>query len=209
MNHPERRKSERSQRHRFSRQLWKLVHSPESQTTVGRRRLLLLRWRVLFSLPAACCLLDCALSSWPSIYFAASGFCVARFLLTRETLFRVRTTPFAIMDLVCIESPQLGQVLRAPFDATIVGDSTVMARLLDLQTCYTVTCDYCRNVQSEVERPMRKILALWMSEVRPLDANCLSGETMQATGFAPSVSNVYFIECSTFRTLFWRIHWRR
>lgn len=69
------------------------------------------------------------------------------------------------MDLMCIESPHFGKVLRAPSDSTILGDRTVMAGMLDLQSRYTVTCDYCRQIQTEVLPPMRKVLAQWMSEV--------------------------------------------
>ncbi|KAG0418365.1 hypothetical protein HPB47_004887, partial [Ixodes persulcatus] len=69
------------------------------------------------------------------------------------------------MELMCIESPHFGKVLRAPSDSTILGDRTVMAGMLDLQSRYTVTCDYCRQVQTEVLPPMRKVLAQWMSEV--------------------------------------------
>lgn len=67
--------------------------------------------------------------------------------------------------LLCVESPNLGQILRAPRDPAIVGDSGVMARLLDLQARYAADRDYCKRVQSEILEPMRKTLALWMSEV--------------------------------------------
>ncbi|KAH7939063.1 G1/S-specific cyclin-D2 [Rhipicephalus sanguineus] len=70
-----------------------------------------------------------------------------------------------VLDLMCMETPHMGQVLRAPHDSAIVGDAAVMARLLGLQDRYAVTCDYCRRVQTEVQTPMRKTLALWMSEV--------------------------------------------
>ncbi|KAL1441873.1 hypothetical protein MTO96_008192 [Rhipicephalus appendiculatus] len=73
-----------------------------------------------------------------------------------------------VLDLMCMETPHMGQVLRAPHDSAIVGDEAVMARLLGLQDRYAVTCDYCRRVQTEVQTPMRKTLALWMSEVRVL-----------------------------------------
>ncbi|XP_037581698.1 G1/S-specific cyclin-D2 [Dermacentor silvarum] len=70
-----------------------------------------------------------------------------------------------VVDLMCMEAPQLGQTPRASHDSAIVGDAVVMARLLGLQDRYAVTCDYCRRVQTEVQTPMRKTLALWMSEV--------------------------------------------
>ncbi|XP_075532245.1 G1/S-specific cyclin-D2-like [Dermacentor variabilis] len=70
-----------------------------------------------------------------------------------------------VVDLMCMEAPQLGHTPRASHDSAIVGDAVVMARLLGLQDRYAVTCDYCRRVQTEVQTPMRKTLALWMSEV--------------------------------------------
>ncbi|KAL3197920.1 hypothetical protein MRX96_044623 [Rhipicephalus microplus] len=70
-----------------------------------------------------------------------------------------------VLDLMCMETPHMGQVLHAPHDSAIVGDEAVVARLLGLQDRYAVTCDYCRRVQTEVQTPMRKTLALWMSEV--------------------------------------------
>lgn len=69
------------------------------------------------------------------------------------------------MELMCMESPNFGQILRAPRDPAIVGDSGVMARLLDLQCRYAANRDYCKQVQTEILEPMRKTLALWMSEV--------------------------------------------
>ncbi|KAH6924500.1 hypothetical protein HPB50_018963 [Hyalomma asiaticum] len=71
-----------------------------------------------------------------------------------------------MLDLMCFEAPPIaGQAPRASHDSAIVGDEAVMARLLGLQDRYAVTCDYCRRVQTEVTTPMRKTLALWMSEV--------------------------------------------
>ncbi|XP_065295100.1 G1/S-specific cyclin-D3-like isoform X1 [Dermacentor albipictus] len=69
------------------------------------------------------------------------------------------------LALLCLEAPHYGQIARASYDSAIVGDAGVMERLIGLQSRYTVTCDYCVRVQTEVQKPMRKTLALWMSEV--------------------------------------------
>ncbi|XP_077529902.1 G1/S-specific cyclin-D3-like [Haemaphysalis longicornis] len=69
------------------------------------------------------------------------------------------------VELLCMESANLGQVLRAPRDPAIVGDSGVVAGLLHLQSRYAADRHYCKHVQPEILEPMRKTLALWMSEV--------------------------------------------
>ncbi|KAK8764439.1 hypothetical protein V5799_032952 [Amblyomma americanum] len=71
------------------------------------------------------------------------------------------------MELLCMEAPpQFGPAVpRAAFDSAIVGTDSVMAKLLALQARYTVTCDYCKRVQTEVLSSMRKTVAMWMSEV--------------------------------------------
>lgn len=67
--------------------------------------------------------------------------------------------------LLCMETPDFGQIARASNDSAIIGDAGVMEKLIGLQARYTVTCDYCAEVQTEVQSSMRKTLALWMSEV--------------------------------------------
>ncbi|KAH7934126.1 hypothetical protein HPB49_021641 [Dermacentor silvarum] len=100
-----------------------------------------------------------------------------------------------VVDLMCMEAPQLGQTPRASHDSAIVGDAVVMARLLGLQDRYAVTCDYCRRVQTEVQTPMRKTLALWMSELLGCVCLLLASKLRQTRALAVDAL-VYYTDCS-------------
>lgn len=134
--------------------------------------------RQLSVIPACVCLLRVAVESTGTFTFLfnkssrllkftffANGFLKVFFLLFN---FFLRPTIFLrcwSMDLMCTEKISQDNCY-AMRDLNVLEDERVLRDLLDLEQIYVPPCDYFKEVQSDVEPFMRKIVTKWMLEVR-------------------------------------------